>query len=134
MNVLPISTASIPITLTPYEQWRTERIIQYEDWAATLHEMDDRLWRECDDCDGEGATECNQGHEHTCDTCDGLGKIRKEAPVTQEDYLNHIAADFLALCAWTRQDFLGVIGPIVRQVRGYQKTEQGETHAKRQTT
>ena len=30
----------------------------------------------CKDCDGEGILECDMGHDHDCETCDGYGEIR----------------------------------------------------------
>jgi hypothetical protein len=41
----------------------------------------DALWQsmqECGECSGFGWRECNMGHEHDCDNCDGDGKIMDE--------------------------------------------------------
>lgn len=107
------------ITTQPYEEWRQQREAEWADFAASLHEMDDRLWRECSDCDGDGVTECDQGHEHNCEPCNGLGKIRKTAPVSKAEYFKAVVAEIRDVCVWTRRDFLGEVGPFVREFRGY---------------
>lgn len=36
--------------------------------------------QECSECDGDGYRECDLGHEHDCEICDGTGKIIPRNP------------------------------------------------------
>ncbi len=52
---------------------------------------------ECPECDGEGVLECNLGHEHDCDCCNGDGRIElKNGKMVADPY----AALFLYECCF----------------------------------
>lgn len=42
--------------------------------------------RRCFDCDGKGSHECDLGHSHDCNRCDGTGKVMKEVDEVLQDY------------------------------------------------
>lgn len=46
--------------------------------------------RRCFDCDGRGYHNCDLGHSHDCDPCDGSGKVTKEIDEVLQDYARNI--------------------------------------------
>jgi hypothetical protein len=59
-------------TQLSYADWeRVNRNSLEADYQAT--EPDEREIR-CETCYGKGFDECNLGHEHDCEDCDGTGK------------------------------------------------------------
>jgi hypothetical protein len=51
------------------------KVLTYDEWQKLpeVLEMFGTL-NECSTCDGEGVHECECGHTHTCNACDGSGK------------------------------------------------------------
>lgn len=89
-------------------------IQSYEDWQikSCADLMDSNAEVECPACKGWG-----------CDECDFDGDIQArdltEAEIcnwilTKRVYFNEVIADLKKLCLYTREDFLGVVGPFIQ--------------------
>lgn len=98
--------------ITSYEDWREEQI-------RILADLPDVL---CPECDGEGTIEClSCGGNDDCERCDGTGEISKieefKSESTRSEYLQSVVREVKEFCSWTGRDFLGEIGPFVRDFR-----------------
>lgn len=51
----------------------------------------------CDTCHGAGSEECNLGHEHDCDDCDGCGVIRDSVCRNPVSVLSQVKKSILEL-------------------------------------
>lgn len=71
------------------------KFITFEEWLmqqATAGDAD-ALPVKCEDCNGDGVVECNLGHEHDCDKCDGEGEHKPSTGDMRKRYNAEIAAD-----------------------------------------
>ena len=73
--------------------------IPFKDWLKTQGNMT----MTCPQCDGEGRCECECGHEHTCQRCDGSGAI-SGLPVLQIAYEAEKKAIAEKLALWSLQE------------------------------
>ncbi len=101
-----------------YDQWREKKL----EAALRATNKKDRYLK-CDDCSGTGEVECDCcGHEKECERCDGHGKLDAkdfyDFKPPQIDYFNEVIADAKVFCAWCNRDFLGEIGPFIKEFRG----------------
>jgi len=77
---------SLEFTPVKFQYW----YLQNKDWVASQHLIEHGIpaskERSCSDCDGDGYHQCDMGHSHGCEKCDGTGKTVKEADEVLEEY------------------------------------------------
>tara|TARA_R100001480_G_scaffold146109_2_gene144556 strand:- start:17674 stop:18000 length:327 start_codon:yes stop_codon:yes gene_type:complete len=76
------------------------KVISYEEWKRQVelaHKDDEPV--QCEECCGEGHQECDLGHEHECQECDGLGNV-PAADTSRRAYANDLASDLQAMLDW----------------------------------
>ena len=62
---------------------------------------------ECPDCQGYGYQECDLGHEHDCEECNGTGKIQvteKHDSVLNQIYKQEVLKDIKKYCDYVKND------------------------------
>ncbi|WP_299202475.1 hypothetical protein [uncultured Amphritea sp.] len=99
-----------------YEKWKKEQLAVIQNMPEEDREVD------CPECHGEGEYECDCcGHERECDRCEGYGHIdisdSEEHQPSKQKYFSQVVTEVKQFCAWCNRDFLGEIGPFVREFR-----------------
>lgn len=107
-------------------------IASYDEWQELkLRDLaEDNPLINCPGCDGEGEFSdfcecCGGAKEGECAECDGAGQVRfnqlsdaeKRKAFTRRVYINEVMTDLRRWCALTREDFLGVAGRFVSEMR-----------------
>jgi len=107
--------------IASYEEWRE---LKMRDLA------EDNPLINCPECDGEGEIFdfcecCGSDKDEECGECEGAGRVRfndlgynaKQKAFTRRAYVKEVMADLKRWCALTRQDYLGVAGRFVSDMR-----------------
>lgn len=107
--------------VTSFDEWEKEQLAVIRAMPEDDRDID------CPECDGFGYEFFGDSEsEAVCDNCDGYGLIdiedSEEHMPDKREYFNQVVADVKQFCAWCNRDFLGEIGPFVREFRGYAKT------------
>jgi hypothetical protein len=75
------------------------KVLSFGEWRdKMLEERGGIDTSPCDDCEGGGMRECDMGHSHACQTCEGSGKINA---LTKEHYEKDLAETLLLYSEWT---------------------------------
>lgn len=107
-------------------------ISSYDEWRRLKRRdlAEDNPLIKCPECDGEGEIFdhcecCGADKDEECGECDGAGRVRfnalsdtaKQKAFTRRMYVNEVMADLKRWCSLTRQDYLGIAGRFVSEMR-----------------
>lgn len=77
---------SLNFTPIPFHRWMLENSEWIESqYRAEFGALLDKNTR-CSYCDGQGYAECDLGHSHDCEECDGEGEFTKTPEDVLEEY------------------------------------------------
>ena len=104
-----------------YSDWKSQKI---QDWTEDNPKID------CPKCEGEGEIFdtcpcCGHDSDEECGTCEGEGQVYfneldstdLSAFFNRRTYQKEVIADLKKWCAYTREDFLGMVGPFIENQR-----------------
>ncbi|MDN6321032.1 MAG: hypothetical protein L0J77_14845 [Marinobacter sp.] len=92
-----------------YQEWmdRVALDLQSENPVIECPICHDHFWPGCDECDFEGEFNALDAPERVI-----------EGLLSKKTYQEQVIADLKTWCAYTRQDFLMVVGPFIQNSRG----------------
>jgi len=109
------------VIIQSYSDWKEQKL---RDWAEDNPKID------CPRCKGDGEIFdscpcCGQETADECETCDGDGKLHfneldtmdASGMFTARVYQREVISDLKQWCVYTREDFLGVVGPFIQNQR-----------------